>query len=69
LLAACCHSSVGCCCCCGCCLVPFPLCPTHTLPSFHIPRRARYDFRSLAFLKSPPPSAQDRVLCTGQGAV
>jgi hypothetical protein len=30
LLAACCHSSVGCCCCCGCCLVPFPLCPTHT---------------------------------------
>jgi hypothetical protein len=50
-------------------LVPFPLCPTQTLPSFHIPRRARYDFRSLAFLKSPPPSAQDRVLCTGQGAV
>ena len=48
LLAVCCHSSVGCCCCCRCCLVPFPLCPTQTLPSFHIPRRARYDFRSAA---------------------
>jgi hypothetical protein len=45
---------------------------TPPLPHLHLPfsralSRARSDFWSLAFFKSPCPAQQDRVLCAGQG--
>ena len=46
-------------------------CQTYTLTNLRAQqqqhRRARYEFRSLAYLQSPLPGAQDSVLCTGRG--